>query len=216
MVLEFSVISSPSKSVTFSFQSTFDPLNQTHNPETACTGGGGVQIDVKFTFNSNLSTPTMGVYEGTLLTRDDRNRVSYVTICTQQPDGTINISSSSSLQFISTLASSIDFGQDQINQTSVTLEAINRFDEALTKRNDIFHEHVQAWGNLWQSGIDIQPIDNQSFASPKILLDTNKDGDNDTIITIFSRALDIAQHVNSSMYYLLSSTREDWPYIFSR
>jgi len=211
MVLEFSIVSSTSKTVTFSFAPTFDPLNQTHNPETACNGGSGVEVDVKFTFNSNLSTPTMNVYEGTLLTRDDYGRLSYVTICTEQPNGTIELSSSLPLQFISTLASSIDFGPDPINQTTVTLEAINRFDEALIKRYDLFNEHVQAWENLWKSGIDIEPIDNQSFVSPKILLDTNNDGENDTIITTFSRALDIAQHVNSSMYYLLSSSRDDWP-----
>jgi hypothetical protein len=211
MVLEFSIVSSLSKTVTFSFLPTFDPLHQTHNPETACTGSSGIQIDVKFTFNANLSTPIMNVYEGTLLTRDVYGRIQYVTICTQQPNETIEISSSLPLQFISTLASSIDFGSDSINQTIVTLEAINRFDEALTRRNDIFNEHVQAWGNLWKSGIDIEPMDNQSFVSPKILLDTNGDGENDTIITTFSRSLDIAQHVNSSLYYLLSSSREDWP-----
>jgi hypothetical protein len=211
MVLEFSVISSTSSNVTFSFLPTFDPLHQTHNPETACTGGSGVQIDIKFTFNSNLSTSSMNVYEGILLTRDDRDRAIYVTICTQQPNETITLSSLSSLRFISTLASSIDFGPDSINQTTVTREAVNRFDEALTKRNDLFVEHVQAWKNLWKSGIDIEPIDNQSFASPRILLDTNRDGQNDTVITTFSRALDIAQHVNSSMYYLLSSSRDDWP-----
>jgi hypothetical protein len=210
MVLEFSIVSSTSNDVTFSFLSTFDPLNQTHDPETMCTGGGGVEKDVKFTFNSNLSTPIMNVYEGTLLTEDDYGRISYVTICTQQPNDTIELSSSSSsLQFISTVASSIDFGTHSVDQIIVTLEAINRFNEALTKRNDLFNEHVQAWTNLWQSGIDIQPM--ESFASPKILLDTNGDGDNDTVITTFSRALDIAQHVNSSMYFLLSSSREDWP-----
>jgi hypothetical protein len=211
MVLEFSIVSSTSKSVTFSYSSTFDPLHQTHNPEQACTGSSGIEIDVKFTFNSNLSTSTMNVYEGTLLTRDDYGRIQYVTICTQQPNETIEISSSLPLQFISTLASSIDFGPDFINQTTVTFEAINRFDEALIKRNDLFNEHVQAWENLWKSGIDIQPMDNQSFVLPKILLDTNNDGENDTIITTFSRSLDIAQHVNSSMYYLLSSSSDDWP-----
>ncbi len=211
MVLEFSVVSSASKSVSFSFFSTFDPLHQTHNPETICTGGSGVQIDMKFTFNSNLSTSTMNVYEGTLLTRDDYGRLSYVTICTQQPNDTIEISPASPVQLISTLASSIDFGPNPINQTTVTLEAINRFDEALIRRKDLFNEHVQAWGNLWKSGVDIQPADNQSFVSPKVSFDTNNDGENDTVITTFSRPLDIAQHVNSSMYYLLSSSREDWP-----
>lgn len=210
MVLEFSLLSSTSKNVTFSFSSTFDPLNQTHDPETACTGGGGVQKNVNFTFNSNLSTPIMNVYEGTLLTLDDYGRISYVTICTQEPNDTIELSSSS-VQFISTIASSIDFGPHPVDQIVVTLEAINRFDEALAKRNEIFNEHVQAWTDLWKSGIDIQPMDNQSFVSPKIVLDTNGDGDNDTVITTFSRALDIAQHVNSSMYFLLSSSREDWP-----
>ncbi|UJR22365.1 hypothetical protein I4U23_025427 [Adineta vaga] len=212
MILEFSLISSTAETVTFTFSSTFDPLDQTHNPETACTGGGGVEIDIKFTFNSNLSTSSMHVYEGVLLSKDDYNRDVYVTVCTQQPNETLIISSSSSLRFISTLASSIDFGVDSIEQKTVTLEAINRFDEALTKRNDIFNEHVQAWENLWKSGIDIEPIETEPFISPKIFLDTNKDEENDTIITIFSRALDIAQHVNVSLYYLLSSTREDWPY----
>ncbi|CAF1386310.1 unnamed protein product [Adineta steineri] len=208
MVLEFSVVSSTSKNVTFSFSSTFDPLNQTHNTETTCTGGSGVEIDIKFTFNSNLSTPSMNVYEGILLSQDDHNRSLYITICTQQPNETITISSASSLQLISTLASSIDFGIDPIDQKTVTLEAINRFDEALTKRNNLFIEHVHAWQNLWKSGIDIEPIEDQSFASSRIFLDTN----NDTIITTFSRALDIAQHINSSLYYLLTSSRDDWPY----
>jgi hypothetical protein len=209
MLLEFSLISSTSKSVTFSYLSTFDPLNQTHNPETACTGGGGIEIDVEFTFNSIFSTSSMYVYEGVLLSRDDRDRFVYVTICTQQPTKTITLSSS--IQFISTLASSIDFGPDPIDQITVTLEAINRFDEALTKRNELFNEHVQAWQKLWKSGIDIEPMDNQPFVLPRIVLDTDQDDENDTIITTFSRALDIAQHVNSSMYYLLSSSREDWP-----
>jgi hypothetical protein len=211
MVLEFSIVSSTAQTVTFPYSSTFDPLHQTHNPEIVCNGGSGVQIDISFTLNSNLSTSSMTVYEGTLLTRDDRDRTLYVTICTQQPNETITLSSLSLVQFISTVASSIDFGLDQIDQTTVTLEAINRFDEALTKRNDLFVEHVQAWQNLWESGVDIEPIENQSSVSPKVLLDTDHDGQNDTIITTFSRALDIAQHVNSSLYYLLSSSREDWP-----
>jgi len=209
MVLEFSLISSSSQSVTFSYSSTFDPLNQTHNLEITCNGGSGVEIDVEFTFNSNLSTSSMYVYEGVLLSRDDRDRVVYVTICTQQLNETITLSSS--VQFISTLASSIDFGPDPIDQIAVTLEAINRFDEALTKRNNLFKEHVQAWKKLWQSGIDIEPKENRPFILPKIILDTDRNGDNDTVITTFSRALDIAQHVNSSMYYLLSSSRDDWP-----
>ena len=212
MVLEFSLISSSSKSVTFSYSSTFDPLNQTHNPEVACTGGGGIEIDVEFSFNSNLSTSSMYVYEGVLLSRDDRDRFVYVTICTQQRNETLQtITLSSSIQFISTLASSIDFGPDPIDQTAVTLEAINRFDEALTKRNNLFNEHVQAWKKLWKSGIDIEPKENQPFILPTIVLDTDRNGENDTVITTFSRALDIAQHVNSSMYYLLSSSRDDWP-----
>lgn len=210
MVLEFSIVSTPSDHVKFSFASTFDPLNQTHDPEISCAGGSGVERDVNFTFNSNLSTRIMLVYEGALLTTDDYGRRSYVTICTQAPNETIAISSAT-LQFISTVASSVDFGRESVNQTTVTLEAINRFDEALAKRANLFNEHVQAWSDLWKSGIDIQPADNQSVVSPRMVLDTNDDGENDTVITTFSRALDIAQHVNSSMYYLLSSSREDWP-----
>jgi hypothetical protein len=212
MILEFSLISSTSESVTFPYLSTFDPLHQTHNPEVACVGGGGIEIDVEFTFNSKLSTSSMYVYEGVLLSRDDRDRLVYVTICTQQSNESLQtITLSSSIQFISTLASSIDFGPDPIDQITVTLEAIDRFDEALIKRKELFNEHVQAWKNLWKSGIDIEPIENQPFVLPKIVFDTDKNGENDTIITTFSRALDIAQHVNSSMYYLLSSSREDWP-----
>lgn len=212
MVLEFSLISSPSKSVEFSYLSTFDPLNQTHNPEIVCNGGGGVEIDVEFTFNSQLSTSSMYVYEGILLSRDDRDRLVYVTICTEQSMDALNtIILSSSVQYLSTLASSIDFGPDPIDQGTVTLEAINRFDQALTKRQVLFHEHVQAWQNLWKSGIDIEPNDEQSLVVPKLIFDADQDGKNDTIISTFSRALDIAQHVNSSMYYLLSSSREDWP-----
>jgi hypothetical protein len=56
-------------------------------------------------------------------------------------------------------------------------------------------------------------MDDQPFVEPKLLFDTDRNGENDTIITIFSRTLDIAQHINSSMYYLLSSSREDWPYV---
>ena len=209
MVLEFSLVWSTSKSVTFSYSSSFDPLNQTHNPETACAGGGGVEIDVEFTFNSVLSTASMHVYEGVLLSRDDRDRFVYITICTQQSNETLQtITLSSPIQFISTLASSIDFGPDAIDQMAVTLEAINRFDEALTKRHELFNEHVQAWQKLWESGIDIEPMESLPFVLPKLVFNT--DG-NDTVITTFSRALDIAQHVNSSMYYLLSSSRDDWP-----
>ncbi|CAF0967714.1 unnamed protein product [Adineta steineri] len=215
MVLEFSLISSPSKSVTFSYSSTFDPLNQTHNPEIICTGGGGVEIDVEFTFNPKLSTSSMYVYEGILLSRDDHNQSIYITICTQQSNKTlqtITLSSSSSIQLISTLASSIDFGPDPIDQMTVTLEAINRFDEAMTKRNILFQEHVHAWKKLWKSGIDIEPLEDHPFVLPKIIMDTDKNHENDTVITTFSRSLDIAQHINSSMYYLLSSSRDDWPY----
>ncbi|CAF1534955.1 unnamed protein product, partial [Adineta steineri] len=214
MVVEFSLISSPSKSVTFSYSSTFDPLNQTHNPEIICTGGGGVEIDVEFTFNSKVSTSSMHVYEGVLLSRDDRNRSIYITICTQQSNETLQTItlSSSSIQLISTLASSIDFGPDPIDQMTVTLEAINRFDEAITKRNVLFQEHVHAWKKLWTSGIDIEPLENHPFVLPKIIMDTDKNHENDTVITTFSRSLDIAQHINSSMYYLLSSSRDDWPY----
>ena len=203
--------------MTFSFASTFDPLNQTHNPETACVGGGDIEIDVAFTLNTNLSTSSMRVYEGVLLTRDDRDRLLYVTICTQLPNRPVQtITLSSTVQFIATLASSIDFGPDAIDQMTVTLEAINRFDDALTKRTELFHEHAQAWENLWKSGIDIEPEENQAFDLPKKVLDTDDNGENDTVITVFSRALDIAQHVNSSMYYLLSSSREDWPYVALR
>ncbi|CAF3616798.1 unnamed protein product [Adineta steineri] len=213
MVVEFSLISSPSKSVTFSYSSTFDPLNQTHNPEIICTGGGGVEIDVEFTFNSKLSTSSVYVYEGVLLSRDDRNRSIYITICTQQSNETLQtITLSSSIQLISTLASSIDFGPDPIDQMTVTLEAINRFDEAITKRNVLFQEHVHAWKKLWKSGIDIEPLEDHPFVLPKIIMDTDKNHENDTVITTFSRSLDIAQHINSSMYYLLSSSRDDWPY----
>lgn len=212
LVLEFSLISSSSKPVSFSFASTFDPLNQTHDPETACAGGGGVEVDVKFQFNSDLSTSSMNVYEGVLLTEDDRGRLVYVTICTQQPQtSSQTIELSSTVQYISTLASSIDFGPDAIDQMAVTLEAINRFDEALTKRSSLFDEHVEAWQHLWKSGVDIEPADDQPFVLPRMILDTDGNGNNDTVITIFSRSLDLAQHVNSSMYFLLSSSRDDWP-----
>lgn len=216
MVLEFDLVSPLiSKSIEFSYLSTFDPLNQTHNPETECVGGGGVEIDVEFTFNSDLSTSSMFVYEGVLLSQDDRNRSLYVTICTQQPADTLQIltlsSSEPKIQFLSSLSSSIDFGPDSIDQSTVTLEAINRFDEALNKRHVLFDEHVQAWKDLWKSGIDIQPSDDQPFAPSNLIFDADHNGQNDTIITIFSRSLDIAQHVNSSMYYLLSSSRDDWP-----
>ena len=216
MVLEFDLVSPlTSKSIEFSYLSTFDPLNQTHNPETECVGGGGVEIDVEFTFNSDLSTSSMFVYEGVLLSQDDRNRSLYVTICTQQPADTLQIltlsSSEPKIQFLSSLSSSIDFGPDSIDQSTVTLEAINRFDEALNKRHVLFDEHVQAWKDLWKSGIDIQPSDDQPFAPSNLIFDADHNGQNDTIITIFSRSLDIAQHVNSSMYYLLSSSRDDWP-----
>ena len=212
MILEFSLVSSSSKSVTLTFESTFDPLNQTHNPETMCSGGGGVEVDVAFKFNSNFSTSSMFVYEGVLLTKDDRDRSIYVTICTQQSNLTQQtIEISSTVQVISTMASSIDFGPDLIDQMAVTLEAINRFDEALSKRNSILNDHIQAWANLWKSGIDIQPMDDQSFVQSKIVLDSDRNGQNDTVISTFSRALDIAQHVNTSMYFLLSSSRDDWP-----
>lgn len=212
MVLEFSLISSPSKSVEFSYLSTFDPLNQTHNPEIICNGGGGVEVDVEFTFHTSLSTSTMYVYEGILLSRDDRDRSVYVTICTEQSmDAMKTIKLSSSVQFLSTVASSIDFGPDPIDQETVTLEAINRFDQALTKRKVLFDEHAQAWQNLWKSGIDIEPSNDEPFVFPKMVFDADQDGENDTVISTFSRALDIARHVNSSLYYLLSSSREDWP-----
>ena len=214
MILEFSVLSSATNNVTFSFESTFDPLNQTHDAEIRCAGGSGVQINVNFTFNASLSTPSMSVYEGELLTLDDYGRRSYVTICTQAVNGSIEISSSSTLQFLSTLASSIDFGVEPVDQTVVTREAIDRFDQALAKRASIYNEHVQAWTDLWKSGIDVQPVGNQSMTSPKMILDANGDGENDTIIETFSRTLDIAQHINSSMYFLLSSSREDWPLVF--
>lgn len=211
--MEFSLVSSSSQSVSITYQSTFDPLNQTHNPETICSGGGGIEVDVTFRLNSTLSTSTMLVYEGVLLTKDDRDRSIYVTICTQQPN--LNhqqiIEISSTVQIISTVASSIDFGPDAIDQDVVTLEAINRFDEALSKRMNLFNDHVQAWTQLWKSGIDIQPQDDQSFVQSKIMFDTNQDGINDTTIKTFSRALDIAQHVNTSLYFLLSSSRDDWP-----
>ena len=213
--MEFSLVSSSSSSskpVTISYQSTFDPLNQTHNPETICSGGGGVEVDVAFRLNANLSTSTMLVYEGVLLTKDDRDRFVYVTICTQQANrNQQTIEVSSTVQFISTVASSIDFGPDAIDQDIVTLEAINRFDEALSKRTNLFNDHVQAWANLHQSGIDIQPLEHQPFVHPKIVFDTDRDGVEDTMISTFSRALDIAQHVNTSLYFLLSSSRDDWP-----
>jgi hypothetical protein len=212
MVVEFSLISSTSTSAIFTYASTFDPLNQTHNPETACIGGSGVEVDVEFQFNTNLSTSSMFVYEGVLLSRDDRDRLVFVTICTQQsPIVRQTIELSSTVQFLSTLASSIDFGPDPIDQMVVTLEAINRFDEAITKRHRLSYEHIQAWMNLWTSGIDIEPADYQPFVIPRLHFDTDGNGNNDTIISIFSRSLDIAQHVNSSMYYLLSSSRDDWP-----
>ena len=213
MILEFSLVSSKSKFVRFNFTSTFDPLNQTHNPETTCVGGGGIEIDVDFQINHDLSTSSMIVYEGVLRGQDDRDRFVYVTICTEIlsiPLQTIEISTSS-IQYISTVASSIDFGPDFVDQTAVTLEAINRFDEALTKRNRLFDDHVQAWSKLWQSGIDIEPADDQPFVMPRQIFDTDRDGHNDTLITTFSRSLDLAQHIKSSTYFLLSSSREDWP-----
>lgn len=213
MILEFSLVSSASNAAMFNFTSTFDPLNQTHNPETFCTGGSGVEIDVDFTFNANLSTSTMNIYEGVLTMKDDRDRFVYVTICTEinsEPLQTIQVGQSS-IQFISTLASSIDFGPDYVDQAAVTQEAINRFDEALVKRLRLFDDHVQAWSNLWQSGIDITPSDDQPFVVSRQYFDTDRNEQNDTVITTFSRSLDIAQHVNASMYFLLSSSRDDWP-----
>ncbi|CAF1032489.1 unnamed protein product [Didymodactylos carnosus] len=218
MVLEFelnpssSVVShSPSSNVTFDYSWTFDPLNQTHNPETACVGGGNVEIDVLFTFNTTLSTSTLHVYEGIVDGQDDRGRTVYVTICTNPVPSSITLSSSTILQqYIATLASSIDFGPDPISQTSVTLEAINRFEEANAFRPKLFTSNMAAWKNLWKSGIDLFP--HQSFQPHIQELDTNFDGTKDTQITTFSRSLDIAQHINSSMYFLLTSSREDWPY----
>lgn len=211
-VLEFSRLSSSTVDrLNFSFLSTFDPLNQTHNAEIICNGGSGVQIDIVFTYNSSLSTPTMSVYEGRLKAEDDYGQISYVTICTQQPNATIELSSLETVQFLSTLASSVDFGAQQVEQHVVTLEAIDRFNRAIVQRENLFDDHVQAWLNLWRSGIDIEPIENETFFNEITYFDTDHNGENDTIIRTFARGLDIAQHVNSSMYYLLSSSRDDWP-----
>lgn len=212
MVLEFARLSSSAiDRLNFSFSSTFDPLNQTHNAEIICNGGTGVQIDINFTYNSDLSTPMMSVYEGRLIAEDDYGRISYVTICTQQPNATMELSSMETVQFLSTLASSVDFGPDAVEQRVVTLEAIDRFHRAIVERANLFDNHVQAWMNLWKSGIDIEPLENETYFHEIEFFDTDKNGENDTIIRTFSRGLDIAQHVTSSMYYLLSSSRDDWP-----
>eukprot|EP00698_Gefionella_okellyi_P022545 TRINITY_DN7490_c0_g1_i1.p1 TRINITY_DN7490_c0_g1~~TRINITY_DN7490_c0_g1_i1.p1 ORF type:complete len:745 (+),score=159.18 TRINITY_DN7490_c0_g1_i1:45-2279(+) len=59
--------------------------------------------------------------------------------------------------------------------------------QALSNPSSLFASHTAAWAQLWNSGIDMTPI-------------------NDTATTL------LPLHVNSTLYNLLSSVRDDWPY----
>lgn len=97
------------------------------------------------------------------------------------------------LRFITAVVSSLDFPGDRCDKSEAALLAISLHANAsaAAAAEALANEHTDAWALLHSVGIGVVPANSSSSESVR-------------------RALDVATHVNSSFYFLLSSVRADW------
>ena len=117
--------------------------------------------------------------------------------------------------FITSIATSIDIDDNSLNSSQSTMiRALTAYKDAINIDNYstvLINEHKREWDILYNSGIDIWERENHTSSSSSVNY-TNED-----IIALngmglnFNTINNILRHIHSSIYYIYSSIREDWP-----
>ena len=103
------------------------------------------------------------------------------------------LSQGDTLTFFTSIATSVEFypHENTTRDTDVQALAFSAFMEAgQLGSSSLFDRHSKAWADFYNSGIEVVP----SSDSPLMV----------------EKAMDLAAHINSSIYFLYSSLREDW------
>ena len=199
---------SPSGSGTISLQlsSLFNPPHdEAAGPGNGCAGS----FHVDMSFNNGTAVPSAAVpppgaapplvkaplgvtlYNGRTLSPGDAGQFFNVSIVADNANGTVRLATDGTVvRFLSTVVSSLD--QPGNTGTADGLAALAQRLHAAASAvptDTLYNEHIMAWSQLLDAGIDVVP--------------------NATTPEAVRRALDVATHINTSMYYLLSSVRAD-------
>eukprot|EP01116_Phalansterium_solitarium_P000369 TRINITY_DN10238_c0_g2_i1.p1 TRINITY_DN10238_c0_g2~~TRINITY_DN10238_c0_g2_i1.p1 ORF type:complete len:902 (+),score=181.51 TRINITY_DN10238_c0_g2_i1:235-2940(+) len=194
---------------TLNLSTLFDPSQQ-QSYGTEC--GSLATKDLVLDAPSSVGADVV-LYAGRMVSLGDEGEVFRLSIVTQNftvgGARTVVLSPGSVLSFISAIATSIEFPGNNATSADVSQRALAAFDVAqATGSSALLKQHTAAWEELWQSRVEI------TSRSDQRTVDADQAGNlfpnNDTVIE-YDLALAIAQHYNSSMYYLLSSVRADWP-----
>jgi protein-glucosylgalactosylhydroxylysine glucosidase len=103
-----------------------------------------------------------------------------VCVAADTVPATLTVKESKTIVFVSALRSSLDVAQrDRVDEVAVT---DYKYATGLVSRGALYPQHVQAWAQVWESGIEVR-------GRP-----------------------DVATAVNASMFAILSSVRDDWAY----
>lgn len=207
LVMELQQITPSNASIEIKLSSEWNPLNDTATgPGNSCAG--------RFTVDFKFSSPIMNskprknnftqinhskfskyaAYNAHTLTPGDQGEHFNVSVVTDPVPSILHMHSNMVYSFITVVASSLDFPNHNGSALEVASFAqklyLDAFD-AYTK-GILFQEHSSAWKQLWK-GIPVNVIPSSQ----------------DHI----SQALghEVASHLNSSLYYILSSVRQDWP-----
>lgn len=186
LVVEFSLREGPDVH-NITLLSPYSPLNQTNSSAGAGCAG---DFTLDFTFEVRNVSEILSIANGKSTLLGDLQENFYVSIATSPVNGSkislsSTASSSSGATFLTVLTSSVEgYTTQQLEQA-----ASDMFSSALKNSSTLYAEHTNAWAKLYHAGVDIEVEQNSEFES---------------------LGRDVATHFNTSLYFLLSSVREDW------
>jgi trehalose/maltose hydrolase-like predicted phosphorylase len=206
LVVEFEILSSltAGDTLTLNVESLFAPTAGGRTPSSGHVPGDGcagpLTEDFLFSpFNTTLQRAT--IFDATTTKPGDKGELWNISIAVELSNASFSLiyddKSKSILTFIAVISSSLDSlasgGDGSIDSVRAITQTEYISAAASVDAGTLFNEHVSAWAVLNSRSIDIEPKASSS----------NDDAS-------LARALDVAQHVSSSFYYLVSSIREDW------
>eukprot|EP00051_Salpingoeca_urceolata_P020106 m.299134 g.299134 ORF g.299134 m.299134 type:complete len:912 (+) comp19543_c1_seq5:107-2842(+) len=190
-------------SVVVNLTSLWDPeVQSTSLPGNGCAGS--FTKDFVFaapgkTANLTPSSSPSGIYDGTTTTwvantttPGDHGEIFIVAVVTDQVSQWTLTDSAPLLRQLTSVATSLDVEGGSASPAAVAqlAEAAHKAAAALSAA-DLMQRHTQAWDKLHASGIDVAVVPGAASDSK-------------------ARGLEVATHVNSSLYFLKSSIRTDY------
>lgn len=171
----------------------FNPAHDVaEGPGDGCAGS--FDIDLAFAAGLPVDSPAphkASLYSGRMLSASDAGQFFNVTIVADNVNGTVQLPAGGApVRFLATVVSSLD--QPDNRGSAQSLEALAQslhVSASAVPMDALAAEHSSAWAGLRSAGIEVMP--NSSSAEA------------------VRRAMDVASHINSSTYYLLSSVRDD-------